>query len=141
MTTQAVTYRLALPYPRPPKPLTANTRTHWVQRSAATSRVRSDVTWLAKQAGLDQIGTIRHITAQLLWAPGDRRRRDADNLYPLFKACCDALARGPRKDWTGLDLVPDDTPEHMTKLGPVIAPPPAGPGMWLVIDVDLEESA
>lgn len=29
----------------------------------------------------------------------------------------------------------------MTKLGPVILPPPAGRGMWLVVDAHLEVTA
>jgi len=41
----------------------------------------------------------------------------------------DALGRG-RKDWIGLDLVPDDTKEWMAKLTPAIIDPPAR-GMWL----------
>jgi crossover junction endodeoxyribonuclease RusA len=138
MTTPAPTHRLALPYQRPPKGLYANVRAHWRQRAKDTDQVRADVTTIARQAGLHQLGPITHLVVQLMWAPGDKRRRDEDNLWPLLKVCCDALARGPRRDLVGLDLVPDDTPEHMTKLGPVILPPPAEPGMWLVVDVHQE---
>lgn len=127
--------RLPLPYDRPPKSLAGNSRAHWRQRSADTQQVRSDVMRLAEGAGIHRFGRIEHVTVELVWAPGDRRRRDADNLWPLLKACCDALARGPRRDWVGLELVPDDTPEHMTKLAPRIEPPPAK-GMWLVLDLD-----
>lgn len=127
---------LVLPYDRPPKGLYANVRTHWRQRSTDTLQVRSDVTNLAKAAHLHRIAGIRHITAQLVWAPGDRRRRDEDNLYPLFKVICDALARG-RSDLVGLDLVPDDTPTYMQKLGPRIDPPPAPKGMWLHLTLTL----
>jgi crossover junction endodeoxyribonuclease RusA len=133
---------LVLPYERPPKALVGNSRAHWRQRSADTQQVRTDVMSLARQAGLHFARGISHITVELVWAPGDRRRRDADNLWPLLKACCDALARGPRRDWVGLELVPDDTPEHMTKLAPRIQPPPAK-GMWLVLTLDFatEETA
>lgn len=138
----SVRVKLALPYDRPPKALVGNTRVHWRQRSADTQQVRTDVMQLARQAGLHFARGISHITVELVWAPGDRRRRDADNLWPLLKACCDALARGPRRDWVGLDLVLDDTPEHMTKLAPRIEPPPEK-GMWLVLTLDFqtEESA
>lgn len=122
---------LTLPYRRPPKPLTGNARTHWSQRSAATKRLRTDVALLARQAGLR--GPYTHLWVTLHWAPGDRRRRDADNAFPMLKTICDGLARG-RGDWTGLQLVPDDTPEWMTKYTPVIDPPPAPAGMWVVID-------
>lgn len=131
--------RLTLPYQRPPKALWGNTRVHWRQRSVDTQQVRSDVMRLAQGAGVHRLGPIGHVTVELVWAPGDRRRRDADNLWPLLKACCDALARGPRRDWTGLELVPDDTPEHMTKLAPRIEPPPAK-GMWLVLGLDFQKA-
>ena len=130
---------LDLPYDRPPDPLSANSRAHWRPRGAATRMVRRDVEALARAAGLHCVTGIRHVTVQLVWAPGDRRRRDEDNLYPLLKVCCDALARGPRRDWIGLELVPDDTPEHMTKLAPRIDPPPAPRGLRLEIVLDLDE--
>lgn len=138
MTPHLVTVRLTLPYDRPPKALAGNTRVHWRKRSKDTNQVRTDVLTVARQAALHLAAPIRHITVQLTWAPGDRRRRDSDNLWPLLKVACDALARGPRKDWVGLELVPDDTPEHMTKLAPVIEPPPAK-GMWLDLTLDFAE--
>lgn len=131
--------RLHLPYERPPAALTANTRAHWRRRSADTRQVRETVLTIAKQAGLHRITGIQHVTVELVWAPGDRRTRDADNVYPLLKACCDALARGPRRDWVGLELVPTDTPEHMTKLAPRIEPPPAPKGMWLDLELSIAD--
>lgn len=128
--------QLDLPYERPPKGLTGNVRGNsWRQKAADTRLVRADVTQVAKQAKLDRLGPLAHVTVELVWAPGDRRRRDSDNLWPLLKVCCDALARGPRRDWVGLELVPDDTPDHMTKLAPRIEPPPAK-GMWLRLTLD-----
>ena len=132
--------RLNLPYERPPEALVGNTRAHWRRRSADTRQVRADVERLARAAGLDRLSRpATHITVELVWAPGDRRRRDSDNLWPLLKAACDALARGPRRDWVGLDLVPDDTPAHMTKLAPRIAPPPEQ-GMWLDLALRFDEA-
>lgn len=133
--TTSTRLELVLPYERPPKSLVGNSRAHWRQRSADTQQVRSDVMRIAQEAGLHRMGPYKHITVELVWAPGDRRRRDADNLWPLLKACCDALARGPRRDWIGLELVSDDTPEHMTKLAPRIEPPPAK-GMWLTLTLE-----
>lgn len=125
-------FRLHLPYESPPAALVGNSRAHWRRRSADTKQVRGDVLRLAQAADLHQLARpVEHVTVGLTWAPGDRRRRDADNLWPLLKVCCDALARG-RKDWVGLDLVPDDTPTYMDKLAPRIEPPPAH-GMWLDI--------
>src|SRR5688572_29879118 len=80
--------RLWLPYDRPPKSLVGNSRAHWRQRSADTQQVRGDVMRLAQNAGLHRLGPLKHITAELVWAPGDRRRRDADNLWPLLKVAC-----------------------------------------------------
>jgi crossover junction endodeoxyribonuclease RusA len=133
------TYRLTLPYERPPKSLTGNTRSHWRARSADTRTARETVAWLAKQAGIPQA---KHLTVQLVWAPGDRRRRDADNLVPFMKSLCDGIARGNRQDWTGLELVPDDTPKFMNKIMPRILTPDEcnEVGMWFLVTVD-EEAA
>lgn len=127
--------RIPLPYDRPPEALRGNSRAHWRQRSADTRMVRETVALLA--AKLRNEKKIGHITVVLTWAPGDNRRRDADNLWPLLKACCDALSRG-RRDWAGLELVPDDTPRWMDKRAPVIAPPPAK-GMWLDLSIRFAE--
>lgn len=129
MTPETVqAYRLTLPWSRPP--LTGNDRDgHWAPRHRSAAEIRRSVAWLAKTA---RIPAADHLTVGLAWAPGDRRKRDSDNLWPTLKVSCDALARG-RKDFTGLDLVVDDDPAHMTKLAPVIIPPPASPGMWLVV--------
>lgn len=136
-----VSVTLALPYGLPPKSLVGNSRAHWRQRSADTAQVRNDVTNLAKAAHLHRIDGIRRISVEFVWAPGNRLRRDADNLWPMLKVCCDALARGPRRNHgVGLDLVPDDTPEFMEKLAPRLELPPAPKGMWLHIGLYLGES-
>lgn len=115
-------------------PLRGNARTgHYQQRAAATRAVIEAITQAATRAGIT--GHYEHVTVQLHWAPGDRRRADADNLAPLQKACADALARG-RKDLPGLHLVPDDRPQWMTKLMPRIEPPPTPAGLWLTVEVD-----
>lgn len=129
MTETPTMCTLQLPYELLPAGLSGNTRASWRTKARSTRMVRSDVMRLAQAAGLHRLA-LAHIAVELVWAPGDRRRRDSDNLWPLLKAACDALARGPRRDWVGLELVPDDTPEFMTKHAPRIDPPPAK-GMWL----------
>jgi crossover junction endodeoxyribonuclease RusA len=133
-------YRLELPrYDLEPKPrrlvwdtLRGNSRPgHWSKRHRAVKRVITDVVWLAKAA---KIPAGQHIAVRLTWAPGRRVRADVDNLAALQKVMCDALARG-RRDLPGLHLVPDDTPDHMTKHMPVIAYPPAEAGLWLDVEV------
>ncbi|MEA5367742.1 hypothetical protein VA596_49985 [Amycolatopsis sp., V23-08] len=113
-------------------PLNANDRWHHSQRAQRTAAVRLGVRDGARRA---EIPAGSHLTVTLHYRPGDNRRRDADNLVPTLKAACDALARGPRRDWIGLELVPDDTPQFMTKHMPVIH---AGAGerrLWLEIEV------
>lgn len=131
---------LALPYPKPPDSLWGNSRSHWRARSRDTSRVRTDVTMVARSAGLHRWcdGRVKHVTAGLTWAPGDRRVRDDDNLFPMAKVCFDAIARR-RSDLIGLDLVPDDSPAYMEKLAPRILPPPHEKGMWLTLSVTFHQ--
>ena len=114
-------------------PLWGNPRsnTHW-QRAKAVPQVITAVVDAATRAGLEPC---QHITIRLVWAPGDNRHADPDNLWRLQKTCCDALARGPRKDLPGLRLVPDDDSRWMDKLGPRIDRPPTPAGLWLEMTV------
>ncbi|MER7078151.1 MULTISPECIES: hypothetical protein [Bacteria] len=105
--TTATTYRLDLPYQRPP--LTANQRMHHHARARVTKQVRGDA---AKLARVEQIPALDRCTVRLVWTVTDRRRRDADNLVPTLKACCDGLVDA--------GVVADDTPELMTKHMPEI---------------------
>jgi crossover junction endodeoxyribonuclease RusA len=124
-------YVLALPYAGPPPGLSANYRGHWRPKHEATAQLRRDVYFIARQAGLHLLTDVKHVTVELVWNPGTRRRRDADNIYPFLKVAADGLARG-RRDWVGLDLVPDDVPEYMTKLAPrIVYGPRERRGMWL----------
>lgn len=108
MTT---THTLWLPYARPP--LTANQRLHWAARARLTADVRRTAMLLARAAHLPR--DCEHVTVALHYTPRDRRRRDADNLVPTLKAACDGLVDA--------GLVPDDTPDQMTKHMPVIEQP------------------
>lgn len=131
-TAPVLSVRLHLPYDRPPAALAGNARAHWRAEARAKQETRNTVTVLARQAGLHRYrpGHVEHVTAQLVWAPGDRRKRDSDNLWRFAKVIFDCIARG-RPDLVGLDVVPDDSPEHFTKLAPVILPPPAPKAMYL----------
>lgn len=124
MTTGATTtYRLELPWYRPP--LTANQRLHWSVRARKTREMRHAAAWLAKAHRIPP----GHLTVGLEWAPGDRRRRDGgENLAPTLKPLIDGLALDAA-------LVPDDTPQHVERLMPVILPPPHPPGLWLTVEV------
>lgn len=128
-------YVLDLALPRPPKTLTANgaRRAHPMAAARDIRRICTLVATLGKAAGIPECD---HLVVSLEWAPGTRHKRDEDNLWPLLKACCDGLARGPRKDWIGLALVPDDTRQYMTKLAPRILTPDdtSDRGMWLTVE-------
>lgn len=110
--------------------LSGNARNaHYAQRHNATKEVINAVVDVATRAGLQPC---RYMEVTLVWAPGHNRATDEDNLWPLLKACCDALARGPRKDLPGLRLVADDDSRHMRKCARIDRPPtPAG--LWLEI--------
>jgi len=120
------------PVAKPCEPLNANWRLHFRGSAPRVRLVRFGVMVAAKAA---KIPACRHLTVTLNYRPGDNRRRDADNLVPTLKAACDALARGPRRDWVGLELVPDDTPAHMTKHMPVIHSGPGPRRLWLTVEV------
>lgn len=115
------TYRLTLPWPRPP--LSANQRLHWSVRHRLTREIRTTVGWLAKAA---QIPPATHVTVTLVWAPGDRRRRDPDNLTASHKPMADALVDA--------GIVPDDCPAWMTHNMPVIDGS-AQTGLWLDVEI------
>jgi hypothetical protein len=101
---------------------------HWSARAKAAKLVIADVVRIGTAAGLEPC---KHVTIRLVWAPGDMRTADEDNLWNLQKVIADGLARGPRKDLPGMRLVPDDTSTWMTKLGPRIDRPPTPAGLWL----------
>lgn len=133
--------RLNLPYDRPPAELAGNARVHWRPEARAKAEVRNTVTTLARASGLHRYlpGEVQHVTAGLVWAPGDNRKRDPDNLWRFAKVIFDCIARGPRKEFVGIDVVPDDSPDHFTKLTPQILPASAAKGMWLDLTLTFAE--
>ena len=98
---------LTFPWPRPL--LSANDRHHWRKKAELTKTIRDVTFFLAKSASIPEA---EHVTVRLVWVVKDNRRRDTDNTYPTFKAMCDGLVDA--------GIVPDDTPQYMTKLAPVI---------------------
>lgn len=106
---------------------------HYAQRHNATKEVIEAVVDVARRAGLHHIKDATHVKVELVWAPGDHRRADEDNLWHLLKVCCDALARG-RTDLPGLHLVPDDDSRYMLKV-PRIERPPKPPGLRLEVTI------
>lgn len=139
--TEPRTYTLSLPWARPP--LRSNgTQPHFRVRSRIVREIRADVANLAQAQGMHRLTGVGHLTFQLHYAPGARRRIDPPNFYPTVKPCVDALTNPARKidprkgsrAWVGLTIVPDDTSEWVTLLDTVIVPPPEpGPRCWLTV--------
>lgn len=88
-------------------PLAANQRLNWQQVMVLKRKIRK-VT--AKEAA--HIPALKQCRVQLVWMVLDSRRRDVDNVVPTLKAMCDGLVDA--------GIVPDDTPNYMQKLMPVI---------------------
>jgi hypothetical protein len=103
-----------LDYPKPPKGLSANDRTHWRVKAGAVADIRLEV--MAKTRAL-HLGSLDKISVQVVWVVADRRRRDTDNLAPFMKAIFDGI--GADKG-VSAHLVEDDDPAHMIKPGALI---------------------
>ena len=108
-------------------PMNMNDRHHWRKKAQLTRLIREEVNVRARSMRLPKHA--RHCTVTLHYQPRDNRRRDVDNLMSTMKAACDALVDA--------ELVPDDTPNLMTKQMPIIHPAVKGePGKcWLTIEV------
>lgn len=115
-------WTLDLPYERPP--LNANQRMHWAKKAALTKQVRAASFYAAKSAGVLRCDKVR---VTLTWFVRTTTRRDADNVVPTLKALCDGLVDA--------GIVPDDTPDLMQKVMPVITYRPGQPsGLQLLIE-------
>lgn len=95
-------------------PLSMNDRRHWTASSKAVKQLRHLTATRAASLGLPK--NLEHISTQLVWLTPDKRRRDEDNITSTAKAAWDGLV--------DYGIVPDDTPNYMTKLMPRIIPHP-----------------
>ena len=121
------TYTIMLPWSKPL--LSMNDRKHFMAKARLTKQIRETTRLLARglPTGLERIEICLH------YRPRDNRRRDTDNLMPVLKACADGIVDA--------GVVPDDTPQYMTKFMPHIHAAEKGqPGsMWLTIS-DIQEA-
>ena len=86
--------------------LNANDRdSHWARRRRITGALREAAAWLARQQRIPPLARAR-ITA--VYEPPDRRRRDAPNWYPRFKAAIDGLVDAK--------VLTDDSDRYVTAL-------------------------
>jgi hypothetical protein len=120
MTT---TYRLDLPWPRPP--LNHNQRLHHRIKARIVAEIRRDVGWIAKAA---KIPPCDRITVQLHYAPGRRGTQDPMNWTATTKPAIDGLRDA--------GVIPDDDSRHVHELEPeILFPPEPGPKCWLTLEV------
>lgn len=122
------TWEIRLPWTKPPA--SANDRDHWRVKARKVADIRES----ARLVVADRIarfidprkGRPGRIVVGLTYVPRDRRRRDPDNLVvPLMKALVDGIVDA--------GIVPDDTPQYVLRLMPVIAEPDGDPRLVLTI--------
>ena len=99
-------HRLILNHASPP--LSENHRMNRYARARVVRELRTTAGWWARSLRI----RAEHVEVSLIWVVADRRKRDEDNVVPTLKALCDGLVDG--------GLVPDDTPQYMSKQMPVI---------------------
>jgi crossover junction endodeoxyribonuclease RusA len=111
--------------------LSANYRLHWSARAERVRIVREAVAWRAREHKLTPQS---YLIVQLHYIAPDRRKRDPSNLMPNQKAGVDGLVQA--------GVVPDDTPEYVGELMPVIHEPAgSGPRMWLAVAIRVLRSS
>jgi hypothetical protein len=103
-----------LNYPRAPKGLNANDRSHWRTKARSTQQVRDVVATIVQNM---PIPTVERVRVDCVWVVATRAKRDPDNLAPFLKAVYDAIGsdRG-----VSAHLVADDSPKYMEKVGATI---------------------
>lgn len=123
---------LSFGWPKPP--LSLNDRpAHWAARNEAVQAVRQAAMLQARgRINRGALGTGHPIEVTLIWYFGDRpkTRRDADNPVATLKALCDGLVDA--------GVVPDDTPDWMTKKPVRIEYRAGRPGVDLLIETVAE---
>lgn len=123
------THEIDLPLHKGKPPLTLNQRLHWSEKARRTRMIRETVGW---QAQAMRLGHAPHISVQLHYTTGDRRRRDSDNLVPTMKPAVDGLVDA--------GVVPDDDPAHVTTIMPAIYNGTGKRRLWITIHIT-EEAA
>jgi crossover junction endodeoxyribonuclease RusA len=109
-------------------PLSANGREHWRAKAKVTADIRNTVAKLVNLSEFTANPIGQNLACCEVWLdywPRDKRRRDADNLFPTYKAACDGLVTAR--------VVADDTPGLMVKHIPRIFAPDGDPRLILTI--------
>ena len=124
---------ITIPLPWSKPPLTGNrTRGNPYARAFEVKAARDDATVALLR--LDERPRLVGANVTLHFRPKDRRRRDADGLFPTLKVCIDALV--------GLGILPDDSWIHVPRASCEIHPPNGQPAaMWLELTDPDEETS
>lgn len=125
-TGQARTWRIE--FPARQELLNANQRLHWAPKNRITQQIRSDAFLLARAAKIPPLDRIR---VDAIYEPPDRRRRDAGNYYPTYKAAIDGLVDA--------GVVGDDDSKHVDGPFMRIADDPHPGGRIVLIVTELSE--
>lgn len=106
------------------KPLSMNDRKDWRSNADEVATLRQAAGWLAKAAKIPKCEKIR---TTLIYEPKDKRRRDPINLMATLKPVQDGLV--------DVGIVPDDTPEFMETVTPLIDEPSGkDPKIWVLVE-------
>jgi len=95
-------------------------------RADLVDQVRCDAGWVVKAA---RVPACTRVTVGLVYVPSIRRKRDGgENYADTLKAAIDGVVDA--------GVVPDDTPEYVIRLMPVVAPVDRNNhGVFLTLDV------
>ena len=120
------TYTLTTPWDKPP--MNHNDRHgHWAQKARITADVRLVGRELGKLLRRSTGETFQYAEVCLHWRPARNHRRDPSNYHATQKPLLDGLVDA--------GVLPDDTPEFVRELMPVIhkADKTLPPKVWLEI--------
>jgi crossover junction endodeoxyribonuclease RusA len=95
------------------KLISLNDRTHWRAKANQVSTIRSGVKLRAHSVQMPK--GLKRIRVEMHYIPKDKRRRDPLNLVATLKPIEDGLV--------DYGLIPDDTPEFLDSVMPIIDPP------------------
>lgn len=81
----------AVTFPWPPRELSPNARSHYMQKHKAAKKYRLDCFYLAKEAGVAAPAD-GPVNLRIEFIPPDHRPRDLDNMLASIKYLLDGLA-------------------------------------------------
>lgn len=138
----AVSVTIPLTFDKPPLSLNDH-RMHYMQRARIVRQLREEVVTVLRLRRVAK--PARHVEVTFHYRPRDNRARDTDNLIATVKPLVDALGPGRPASMSrkgkitqpvpGYGLVPDDTPEYVTRPEAVIHPASPNPACWLTLNI------